>query len=166
MTTIWPILRRLITIIFAYLLASISSGFVVAVLMSIFPANPRPGSPNSEFLFTLGLAVIFITLLAAPPAIITIMIGEWWQIRRKRYYAIAGMLIGLALSLLFFYMNWFPYIGFGYGAVAGLIYWRVAGGRAGALESKPGKSAVQITLAILLVATTFGANELFPIFRF
>jgi hypothetical protein len=152
MTTVWPFIRRLINIVFGYMLAATSSGLVVASLLQVFPKNPMTDTGGTDFFGMISLATAMITIMAAPPAIITIMIGEWWHIRRKRYYAIAGTLIGLALGSLFYMVGWFPFVGFGYGSVAGLIYWFTAGQRAGVLEAGRASIALQIVLAILFVA--------------
>jgi hypothetical protein len=153
------ILRRLFFILLGYGLSSISSGFVVALVMMItqmyFPdASRDPG--RQSLLENFYLATILISLLAAGPALIVISIGEWWAIRRKRYYAIAGVLIGLGLSLLFYLMDWFPYVGAGYGSVAGLIYWFVAGRHAGFLtpDEKAAHRVQQIALMIFFGAGT------------
>jgi hypothetical protein len=154
MTTVWPFVRRLINIVFGYMLAATSSGLVVGSLVHVFPNGSQTTVDVLEFFSLVSLATVMITMMAAPPAIITIMIGEWWHIRRKRYYAIAGTLIGLALGSLFYMVGWFPVVGFGYGAVAGLIYWYIAGQRAGVLETRRARIALLITLALLFVAIT------------
>jgi hypothetical protein len=154
MTNLWPFIRRLINIVFAYLIASSSSGLVVAILYRLTHEEPGTSTFLANFTDLLAVAIFMISLFAAPPAIVTIMIGEWWHIRRKRYYAIAGTLIGLALGSLFYVVGWFPFVGFGYGAVAGLIYWYIAGQRAGVLETRRASIALQIVLAILFVAIT------------
>jgi hypothetical protein len=145
------ILSRIFFILLGYALAAISSGYVVALAMVVTGTNMESRAPMaiSDFFATGMLISMFIALFAAPFAAIVVAIGEWWAIRMKRYYGVAGIVIGLILSVMFYMHNWFPYVGGGYGSVAGLIYWWVAGRRAGIVDAEE-KAQNRVSLLIVI----------------
>jgi uncharacterized membrane protein len=145
------ILSRLFFILLGYAPAAISSGFVLALALAVTGSGfgGRTAMPLNEFFAVGMMASGFIALYAAPFAAIVVAVGEWMAIRKKRYYAIAGSVIGLILSVLFYVENWFPFVGGGYGSVAGLIYWWVAGHRAGFTDAAL-KAENRVGLAVLI----------------
>jgi hypothetical protein len=130
------LLARTFFVNIAYGLASFSSGLVVSLCTVILvDENATRSMPGiGQFLVTTFIIGVMIALYAGPWAAAVIVFGELKAIRRKRYYGVAGILIGLGVSLLFYTQNWFPYVGAGYGSVAGLIYWWVAGRTAGFVD--------------------------------
>jgi hypothetical protein len=145
------ILSRLFFIPLGYALAAISSGFVLALAFAVTTSGvgSRTAMPLNEFFETGWIGSLVIALVAAPFAAIVVAIGEWAAIRKKRYYAIAGSVIGLILSVVFYLHNWFPFVGGGYGSVAGLIYWGVAGRRAGFTDAAL-KAQNRVALAVVI----------------
>jgi hypothetical protein len=143
---------RLFFILLGYALAAISSGVVVALCMHLL-GNPAARNGVASWDEFPGMALFisaYIALFAAPFAAAVICAGEWMPIRLKRYYGIAGIVIGLILSVLFYMHNWFPYVGGGFGSVAGLIYWWIAGRRAGISDPSAARKLQQISLVVVL----------------
>jgi hypothetical protein len=146
------ILIQLLRILFAYLLASLITGYVVQASMLI--SDSGTGGVNAREL-TMGLLVtFFIAWLAAFPASLTVAIGEWRQWRMWWYYGLAGSLIGLVLGTLFQPPAYFPYLGLSFGFVSGLIYWGVAGKRAG-LEDDSQRKAVVMIMGLSTIINMF-----------
>lgn len=145
------VLRRLLMIYLAYGLAALASGFLVA--HTEYAIQPAEMITVTGYAF---LVSIMIALYAAPFAAATALIGEFRGIRRWWFYAAAGSLTGLVLGLMFKGPQWFPWGGLGYGAVAGLIFWVLAGRRAGLLaeaDQPASQRTVQIAMALTAAMT-------------
>ena len=78
-----------------------------------------------------ALAIMLIGMYAALPALVAVVIGEVRAIRHRLYYIVAATLIGMALPVVVGLDRWYILVGLGFGPVAGLIYWFVAGRNAG-----------------------------------
>jgi hypothetical protein len=76
-------------------------------------------------------AIVLIGIYAALPALLAVTIGEVRRIQHRLYYIIAATLIGMGLPVFVGLDRWYILVGLGFGPVAGLIYWFVAGRNAG-----------------------------------
>lgn len=152
-------LVRILMITAGFLLASLMTGYVVYAALLLFPTGGA-GQDASASGFTFGLFVaMFVAYFAALPASLVIALGELKSWRMWWYYAIAGSLIGLGLGWMFSPPSWFPWLGVGFGPVSGLIYWGIAGRKAGLTEQLHRLSIVVIFLiaAVLFAIGTWGS---------
>lgn len=133
------ILRILLIIPVAFLAACLSAGaFLVLALAGGADGWREVAATEQEgVLVVLGsLAAIIIAAVVAIPAFIVILLGELFRWRSVFFYLIAGMLIALAAG--FAPVNEvapreenLAALIAAAGAVAGYVYWLIAGRRAG-----------------------------------
>lgn len=139
------IVVRLLVIAFGFLLAGMAAGAVVTLAI-LYPAwsDFATGAfeeGTARIVMTVGL--VFVSGYALLPALVLIAIAEAFAIRTVLYYAMAGALVGAILFLSFggidpamltidSFARRETEIMVGAGIVAGLVYWLVAGRRAGA----------------------------------
>lgn len=120
------LLRRILLILAGYALATVASGiFVGTVYYAV------DGDPSMNPLGLIAFAIIMIGIYAALPALVFVAVGEGAAFRWKLYYIAAACLIGMALPVVVELHRWYILLGLGFGPVAGMIYWSVAGRRAG-----------------------------------
>jgi hypothetical protein len=120
------LVRRILLIFGGYALATIASGIFVGLA---FYAAEGDGSMN--VIGIMALAIFMIGIYAALPALFFVVIGESLRLRRPLYWIAAACLIGMALPVVVLLARWYILVGLGFGPVAGLIYWRIAGRNAG-----------------------------------
>lgn len=113
---------RLLLILTGYGLASLASGIVVA---TVFYASE--GGPHMEYLGLVGLVTVLIALYAALPAAIAVVLAEALSWRWRLYYIAVACLIGMGLALFVQLPYGYVLLGLGFGPVAGMIYWGLAG---------------------------------------
>jgi hypothetical protein len=125
------VLKRLAFILIGYTLASIASGIVVA---GVYGGRGILTKPDIATMLTDGFGLcaavtMFIAAYAALPALLVVLIGEFWKIQIWIYYAVSGCLIGAALPVA---VGMYDLIAAGviFGPIAGLIYWYIAGRKA------------------------------------
>jgi hypothetical protein len=141
MSLIW----RLIVILFAFLVASLAAGFVVvaAVMYPELSSLDLGPMDRDALAVTTGFGFVFVSSFAFLPAVIMALVTEAFSIRSILFYALGGALFGLGVYLAFtqFDMSAMTFVGVdrrelevmtGAGIVAGLVYWFIAGRRAGA----------------------------------
>jgi hypothetical protein len=117
-------LKTIAAILLGYALASIASGCVVALAMSL-----QSGWPGFSVLRDAAVVTMLIAVYAAPPALVAILAGEFTPIRRLTYYCAVATAIGVALPILVsgaIRGNRLIPVGLLFGPAAGWIYWRVA----------------------------------------
>ena len=140
MALIW----RLLVIFFAFLVASFAAGLVVVVAV-MYPEWSRldlgPVDRDALAVVT-GFGFIFVSGVAFLPAVVMALVTEAFAIRSLLFYALGGALFGLGVYLAFtpFDPAAMTFVGIdrrelevmsGGGIVAGLVYWLIAGRRAG-----------------------------------
>jgi hypothetical protein len=141
------LLIQLLRILLAYAISALITGFVVHG--SLFLASSVEGTNDARNL-TLGLFIaLMISWLASFPAALAVTVGEWLRWRMWWYYSVCGSIIGLVLGYLFQPPAFFPYLGVSFGIVSGLIYWAIAGRRAGLEDGVQRK-----TVTLVMVVTT------------
>jgi hypothetical protein len=146
-------LVRVLLIIAGHLLASLVTGYVVYSALLLSPTGGI-GQDATAGGIAFGLMVtMFVAYFAALPASLVIAAAELKSLRMWWYYAVAGSLIGLGLGWMFSPPPWFPWLGLGFGPVAGLIYWAIAGRKAGLSEPYLRYSIVAIFLLVGVVIT-------------
>jgi hypothetical protein len=140
MALIW----RLIVIFFAFLVASFVAGLVVVIAV-MYPewSSLDLGLTDREGLAVMaGFGFIFVSGFALLPALIMALVTEAFSIRSILFYGLGGALFGLGVYLAFtqFDASAMTFVGVerrelevmtGAGIVAGLVYWLIAGRRAG-----------------------------------
>jgi hypothetical protein len=140
MTFLW----RLIVIFFAFLVASFAAGVIVVVAI-MYPelSSLDLGPMDRDTLAVMtGFGFIFVSGFAFLPALVMVLVTEAFSIRSILFYALGGALFGLGVYLMFtqFDMSAMTFVGVerrelevmtGAGVVAGLVYWCIAGRRAG-----------------------------------
>jgi hypothetical protein len=138
-------LWRLIVIAFAFLAASFAAG-VVVVAAVMYPelSSLDLGPVDRDALAVMaGFGFIFVSGFALLPALIMVLVTEAFTIRSLLFYALGGALFGLGVYLAYtpFDTTAMSFAGVdrrelevmtGAGIVAGLVYWAIAGRRAGA----------------------------------
>jgi hypothetical protein len=120
------LLIRLVFILLGYALATVASALVVT---AAFCASDPPRPDDVPGIF--ALITMLIGIYAALPATVAVAIGEIRPIRSRLYYMVVGSFIGTGLPIYVQIETWFIAIGLLFGFVAGLIYWGVAGRKAG-----------------------------------
>ena len=120
------LLIRLFLILLGYGLATIASGVFVGVIFTFAEKTMASEVPG-----IIAFAIVLIGIYAAAPALVTVAIGEVASIRRRLYYIAAATLIGMVLPVLVGLDHWYILVGLGFGPVAGMIYWVIAGRNAG-----------------------------------
>ena len=144
------LIGRLFVILFAFLLSCFAAGaiVVVAVLYPEFSDLGVRDVDQSAINVVLGFGFIFISGFALLPALIVVLITETFNIRGVLTYAVGGAIVGAAcyLGLTPFDTEMMQFnvivqrhleIMTGAGIVAGLVYWMIAGRRAGAWREPP-----------------------------
>lgn len=139
------LIGRLIIICIAFLAASLAAGFVVvlAVMYPEWSSLDLGPMDRDAFAVVIGFGFIFVSGFAALPALIMVLVTEAFSIRSLLFYAVGGALFGLGVYLAFtqFDPASMSFVGVerreleimaGAGIVAGLVYWAIAGRRAGA----------------------------------
>jgi hypothetical protein len=140
MALIW----RLIVIFFAFLIASFAAGLVVVVAVMYPEWSSLDLGPidRDGFAVMAGFGFIFVSGFALLPALIMGLVTEAFGIRSVIFYGLGGALLGLGVYLAFtqFDASAMTFVGVerrelevmtGAGIVAGLVYWLIAGRRAG-----------------------------------
>ncbi|WP_373506118.1 hypothetical protein [Aestuariivirga sp.] len=120
------ILKRTFFILLGYGVATIASGVVVGLIFA-YSTN----SMMNEIFGIVVIAILFIGVYAALPALLTVIAGEVLRLRIRVFYMVAATLIGMALPVVVQLDYWFIAVGLGFGPIAGLIYWASAGRSAG-----------------------------------
>lgn len=144
------LIGRLFVILFAFLLSCFAAGaiVVVAVLYPEFSDLGVRDVDQSAINVVLGFGFIFISGFALLPALIVVLITETFNIRGMLTYAVGGAIVGAAcyLGLTPFDTEMMQFnvivqrhleIMTGAGIVAGIVYWMIAGRRAGAWREPP-----------------------------
>jgi hypothetical protein len=138
------LLWRIIVIFFAFLVASFAAGALVVVAI-MYPAfSDLDLGPMDRDVVTVatGFGFVFASGFAFLPALVMALVTEAFSIRSIVFYAAAGALFGLGVYLAFtrFDPSAMTFIGVdrrelevmtGAGIAAGLVYWAIAGRRAG-----------------------------------
>jgi hypothetical protein len=143
---IFTAIKRYLIILVAYLLAVAVTSLGVGVVMLFIDHSRTPFLP---FLQLCGFVFAFVSILASAPAAVVVGVGEWRAWTALWFYACVGVLTGLVLGSLFRIEMWFPIAGVVLGAVAGSVYWAVAGRNAGVLKT-PETARAQTHLLLLL----------------
>ena len=138
------LLWRLIVIAFAFLVASLAAGLIVVVAVMYPQWSSLDLGPidRDAFAVMTGFGFIFASGFALLPATVMALVTEAFAIRSLLFYALGGALFGLGVYLAFtpFDTNLATFVGVdrrelevmtGAGIVAGLVYWAIAGRRAG-----------------------------------
>lgn len=138
------VIGRLFLIFMGICAACVAAGLVV-LLAILFPdvsdVTIGPLDDGSVNLF-LTFGLIFVSGFALVPALIVVLITEMFAIRSALAYAVGGAISGAIcyLSLVPFDPDTITFVGVvrrdlevmtGAGIVAGLVYWLIAGRRAG-----------------------------------
>jgi len=140
---------RILLIILALFAASLAAGLVVALAV-LMPgwSDLGLGSIDQEpFGIFVTFVTIFLSVFAIVPALLLVLISETFGIRSALFYAVAGALAGFAIFLSFggIDLGALEIQGFtrreaeimtGAGIVGGLVYWAIAGRRAGGRKAE------------------------------
>lgn len=139
------LIGRIIVILFAFCVACMVGGTIVtfAILFPELSAMDTGIIDPNVINILVGFGFIFFSGFALVPALIVVVITEAFNIRSVIAYALGGAVVGLAC-----YLGLIPYdtttmtfdgivrrhleVMTGAGIVAGLIYWLIAGRKAGA----------------------------------
>lgn len=148
------LIGRLFLIVLAGLVSSLIAGVIIisAVLFPELSSIEIGGVIDPQAIDVLiGFGFIFLSGFALLPALIIVVLTEAFSIRSVLAYAVGGAIVGAAcyLGLVPFDTTTMQFIGIehrhlevmtGAGIVAGLVYWLMAGRRAGAWRSVPAPS--------------------------
>jgi hypothetical protein len=147
-------LGRLLVIAFACLLASLAAGLVVslAVLLPIVGDLALGPFGDDAFGVVVMFGAIFVSAYALAPVLLVIVCAEAFSIRALIYYTLAGGLLGVVLYFNFSGWSARALTAGGFarreleimaaaGIVAGLVYWAIAGRKAGRWREPPQPAA-------------------------
>jgi hypothetical protein len=140
------LLGRIVVIFFAFIVATMAAGIVLAIGI-ISPdwvgADSDPFERVSFFIFAF-FATSFVGAAATLPALVLIVFAEAARMRSLLYYGVAGAVVGLAAyfgsDVSARLENTTDVVPVGHalqlaaaaGIIGGLVYWLIAGRRAGA----------------------------------
>jgi hypothetical protein len=133
------LLGRILWVLFAFVIASTAAALVVTV-GSLEPDAAGPGSGvvlDEAVGLIVGFSALLITALTLIPAVLLIAIAESFRLRSFVFYALAGAAIACYCGLGRGFMAEFRFdhsseVLAASGIAGGLIYWLLAGRRAGA----------------------------------
>jgi len=146
---IWPAIRRILAVVFAFVLACITAVAVLFAIGADWAARElathtselsAPREPPEEmFLRGVGFIAFFATVaptLSVLPGLVAAIAGEVGKIRAALYYILAGGLAMIVMPLSYIvqnapaeavpsaqYLTIYATAGF----AAGLVYWIIAG---------------------------------------
>jgi len=146
---IWPAIRRILAVVFAFALACTAALIVLFVIGADWAARElaahssqitAPREPPEEvFLHGVGFVAFFATVaptLSVLPGLVAAIIGEVAKIRAVLYYILSGGLAMIVMPLAYIvqnapaeavpsaqYLTIYATAGF----AAGLVYWLIAG---------------------------------------
>jgi hypothetical protein len=141
------LIARMFVVIFAFAIAAVAAALVITIgfLPEIGDLSTAGGDPL-PIKVLISLVTFFISGFALLPAMLVIAISEGFRLRSVIFWALAGCLIGLFCyygMAGFFEVSRGPRRAFeviaGAGIVAGLVYWALAGRKAGAWRASPSK---------------------------
>jgi hypothetical protein len=135
---------RILWVLLAFMIASTAAALVVTI-GSLQPASADPGSGmvmDEAVSLIVGVSAVWIAAMTLIPAALLIAIAEGFRLRSFVFYALAGAAIacycglggGFAGELAFDHTSELLAAS---GIAAGLIYWLLAGRRAGAWREAP-----------------------------
>ncbi|RIA55517.1 hypothetical protein [Dichotomicrobium thermohalophilum] len=146
---IWPAIRRIIAVVFAFTLACLTALIVLFAVGADWAArelaahsnelaDPRE-PPEEVFLRGIGFVAFFVTVaptLSVLPGLVAVIVGEVAKIRAALYYIVAGGLAMIVMPLAYIVQNapaeavpsaqYLTIYATG-GFAAGLVYWLIAG---------------------------------------
>ncbi len=129
---------RVLTIVMAYVLASLVSGVLIGLGLFFLggPSGGRSLSQFQEFAQLISVIPLFVGVLCALPSVFAILVSEIDGIRNKKYYIVYAMAVGWLLDIVASLLARQGIIFFGIasmlcGPAAGYVYWKVAGRNAG-----------------------------------
>ncbi|MGA2287294.1 hypothetical protein [Bradyrhizobium sp.] len=144
------LIGRLFVIVIGFLAACLVAGMIMigAVLFPEFSDLGTGPIDSSALNVVIGFGFIFVSGFALLPAMIVAAITEAFYIRSALAYAAGGAVVGLAcyLGLVPFDSDTLRFEGIvrrhleimtGAGIVAGVVYWLIAGRKAGAWREPP-----------------------------
>jgi hypothetical protein len=153
------VLSRILTIVFAFLVSCLIASLMVLIVGVLIPGWAKGSLPGD--LSVIGATVPIIPLIFAVtlllsliPSVPVIVVAEYYRWRSPFFYAACGILIGAIAQLLLIlglFLLWGHMPGYKFtfrptyftalcaiaGLSAGLIYWVLAGRRAGVLRTAP-----------------------------
>ncbi len=146
---IWPVIRRIIAVLFAFALACVTALIALFVIGADWAARElaansseiaAPRNPPEEiFLHGVGFVAFFATVaptLSVLPGLVAAVVGEVAEIRAALYYIVAGGLAMIVMPLAYIVQNapaqavpsaQYLAIYATAGFAAGFVYWLVAG---------------------------------------
>jgi hypothetical protein len=143
------LIARFFVILFALIVASIAAGAVVvlAVLLPEWSDLALGALEQGTLGIVVGFGAIFLSGFALVPMLLVVLIAEAFGIRSALFYALAGAASGFVvywslggLDPAMLTVNGFTRreaeIMAAAGTVAGLVYWMIAGRRAGAWRGR------------------------------
>jgi len=140
------LLGRIVVVLFALIVASMAAGIVLAVgvIAPDWAAMDSDPVERVQFFAVSFFATSYIGAVALAPAFVLIVVAEGLRIRNFIYYGVAGALVGLASyfgsNVSIRLENTTDVTPVGHtlqlaaaaGIVGGIVYWLIAGRRAGA----------------------------------
>lgn len=134
---------RLGKVIVAFLVSAFVAGAVLGLLTFMLAAPSNLSGPLDGALRIVGLvalATIVVGAIAVLPAIMAIVLAEWFTIRHPIYFAAWGGLVPLLLYLPVLFGDGDRSFPRGLGVIcviglfAGLLYWHLAGRNSGKMR--------------------------------
>jgi hypothetical protein len=141
-----PLLGRIVVIFFALIVASMAAGIALAIGIMVpdWPAMDTDPVERVQFFVVSFFATSFVGAVAMAPAVLLIVLAEALRMRSVIYYGVAGALVGLAsyfgsdISVRLENTTDVTPVGHALqlaaaaGIIGGVVYWLIAGRRAGA----------------------------------
>ena len=137
------VVARIAAVFFAYVLACIAGAIVFTLGLLAWQWNEFAwlASPGHLAAFEIAITAVIFAVIALPPAALVIALGEGFALRSSLFYAVIGGALALAAA---FGLNMADYVDASAapaarvrevlaatGIAGGLVYWLVAGRRAG-----------------------------------
>jgi hypothetical protein len=133
---------RIVWVLLAFIIASTAAAMVVTI-GSLRPGSTDPGAGmvmDEAVSLIVGVSAVWIATMTLIPAALLIAIAEGFRLRSFAFYALAGAAIACYCGLGGGFAVAFDHTSellAASGIAAGLIYWLLAGRRAGAWREAP-----------------------------
>ena len=130
------LVRRLLLILAAYAAAVLFAAVIAGVYFRYFK-EPVGRESLAEYI---AIAAYLAALLCSVPALVVVAISEFVPLSNWPFYTVSGAAIGVAILVVLFGPGFYGadvvtfLVGLATGAVAGFIYWLIAGRSAGAFK--------------------------------
>jgi hypothetical protein len=146
------VLHRIFVILIAFGTASLVAGTILTVETVLRELHATSDFGLRGFVMTAGLYTVFVAAFALLPTTLVVVVAEMYRLRSPLFYATAGAVVGTVCLLALFFLlvsrgfhpgpfYLFPIypavVWVAAGIIAAIVYWAIAGYKAGDWRKRP-----------------------------